>query len=266
MDDAVSWDPDRYDTYAEERGRPFVDLVARVRTVSPAVVVDLGCGPGSLTRSLVDRWPDARIVGVDSSPAMIEAAAARAIPGRLDFVHADLREWEPVAEPDVLVCNAALQWVPGHLELLPRFAGWLRPAGVLAFQVPDNFADPSHTVIRDIRTSPRWRDRLGADADRRLAVERPETYLAALVAAGLRADVWQTTYLHLLAGPDPVLEWVQGTALRPGLDLLAGDERAAAELLAEVGAGLRQAYPPGPSGTVFPFRRTFAVGHAGGLS
>jgi trans-aconitate 2-methyltransferase len=131
----------------------------------------------------------------------------------------------------------------------------------MAFQVPDNFAAPSHTVIRELRMSSKWHDRLAEDADRTVAVERPEAYLDALVAAGLMPDVWQTTYLHLLQGDDAVLEWVKGTALRPVLDLLGGDQAATKEFLAECGAQLRAAYPAGPEGTVFPFRRTFLVGH-----
>jgi trans-aconitate 2-methyltransferase len=150
-----------------------------------------------------------------------------------------------------------LQWVPGHVELLPRITHWLAPAGWLAFQVPDNFDEPSHTLLRELRRSDRWRDRLGAHADRGASVERAETYLAALAGAGLRADVWQTTYLHVLSGDDAVLEWVKGTALRPVLSLLADGDQSV--FLAEYGAKLRQAYPEQDFGTVFPFRRTFAV-------
>jgi trans-aconitate 2-methyltransferase len=256
------WDPVQYGRFADERGRPFTELVDRVRLDSPARVVDLGCGPGSLTRTLADRWPDAMITGVDSSADMIETAGQYAIPGKLDFVHADVREWQPAAPVDVTVSNALLQWVPDHLGMLADLAGWLAPGGALAFQVPDNFADPSHTTIRDLRRSEKWRDRLGEGADRTVAVERPRAYLDALGAAGLVPDVWQTTYLHLLPGDDAVLEWVKGTALRPVLDALAGDAAATAAFLAECGDRLRAAYPPGPYGTVFEFRRTFAVGHA----
>ena len=192
------------------------------------------------------------------------SAANQALPGagfaRLTYVCADLREWEPPGAPDVVVANAVLQWVPGHLDLIERIAGWLAPGGTFAFQVPANFDSPSHTVIRDLRTSQRWRDRLGEDADRRIGVEQPEAYLAALEAAGLEPDVWQTTYLHVLPGEDPVLDWVKGTALRPVLTALREDPVATQEFLAECGAALRQAYPAGSAGTVFPFRRTFAVG------
>jgi trans-aconitate 2-methyltransferase len=160
----------------------------------------------------------------------------------------------------VVVGNAVLQWVPRHLDLLATLAGWLAPGGALAFQVPDNFTEPSHLILRDLRVSPRWRDRLGDGADRTVAVERPADYLTSLADLGLVADVWQTTYLHLLSGDDAVLEWIKGTAMRPVLDRLADDPEATAAFLADCGAALRDAYPAGPHGTLFPFRRTFAVG------
>jgi trans-aconitate 2-methyltransferase len=261
----VRWDPAQYARYGDERGRPFHELLARVRVADPAYVVDLGCGPGPLTRILADRWPQARVVGVDSSPEMVAAAQELAVPGRLTFEVADLATWAPDGPCDLVVANAALHWVAGHVDLLVRFAGWLRPAGALAFQVPDNFGEPSHTLLRDLRRSPRWRDRLGAGADRGAAVEQPVTYLRALAAAGLQPDVWQTEYLHVLPGEDAVLEWTRGTALRPVLSILAPDGAAtaeAAEFEAAYAAALRAAYPRAEFGTVFPFRRTFAVGHA----
>jgi trans-aconitate 2-methyltransferase len=153
--------------------------------------------------------------------------------------------------------------VPGHLDLIARIASWLTPGGVFAIQVPDNFDSHSHLAIRDLRLSPTWRDRLGDGADREIGVQPPEAYLDAFAAAGLTPDVWQTTYLHVLAGVDPVLEWVKGTALRPVLTALATDEAATAQFLAECGELLRRAYPPAANGTtIFPFRRIFALGRA----
>ena len=255
----VRWDPRQYAAYADERARPFFELIARVDIDEPGDVVDLGCGPGALTATLLQRWPSARIVGVDSSADMVDEAAQHAVDGQLLFVRADVATWQPAGPVDVVVANAVLQWVPGHLDLLSRIASWLRPGGVLAFQVPDNFDEPSHMLLRDLRTSNRWRGRLGDGADRSAGVERPSTYLQTLVGLGLDADVWQTTYLHVLTGEDAVLEWVKGTALRPVLSTLADDEQRR-EFLADYAAALRAAYPAQSWGTVFPFRRTFAVG------
>jgi trans-aconitate 2-methyltransferase len=248
----MRWDPKQYGRYADERARPFVELVARIDVADPSYVVDLGCGPGDATATLLDRWPAAQILGVDSSADMVEAAQQRAVPDRLDFVVGDLATWEPSGPVDVVVANAALHWVPGHVELIPRFASWLAPGGALAFQVPDNFTEPSHTILAEL-----------TGHDRTAGVERPQRYLEALVEAGLEPDVWQTEYLHVLPGDDAVLEWVKGTALRPVLARLT-DPAERDAFLATYAERLRAAYPKQAFGTVFPFRRTFAVGRKPG--
>jgi trans-aconitate 2-methyltransferase len=254
-----AWDPMRYLRFAGERARPFADLVARVSAEAPATVVDLGCGEGSLTASLARRWPGAQVTGVDSSPEMLAAAAAEARPGRVEFTLGDVREWAPSGPVDVVVSNAVLHWVPGHDRLLTRWASWLPPGGWLAVQVPGNFRAPTHALLADLCRSPGWADRLSAAAPRPDAVLEPAGYLDVLSGAGLSPDAWETTYLHVLSGPDPVLAWVRSTVLRPVLALLPDDD--AARFTAEYAAALRTAYPPRPDGTtVLPFRRVFAVG------
>jgi trans-aconitate 2-methyltransferase len=253
---AHSWDPDRYLTYADERGRPFVELVARIGAEAPRRVADLGCGPGNLTALLAQRWPDADVVGLDSSPEMIEAA--RGTDARVRFEVADLRDWlaDAAREPvDVLVSNATLQWVPGHLDLMPALLAAVRPGGWLAFQVPGNFDEPSHTIRRDLAAEPAY-----AEATRAVSApdaHDPADYLDALARLGARVDAWETTYLHLLDGPDPVFTWVSGTGARPTLQALEGDLRARFE--AEFKRRLAAAYPPRPYGVVLPFRRVFVV-------
>jgi trans-aconitate 2-methyltransferase len=253
------WDPQQYLAFGDERSRPFFDLVGRVGAASPQRVVDLGCGPGQLTAALARRWPGADVVGVDSSAEMVEAAArATGADGRPRFEQGDLRDYRPDGPVDVLVSNATLQWVPEHLELLSRFVDWLAPAGWLAFQVPGNVDAPSHRILAELRRSARWRAQVGAGADRHLTVAGPTGYARALADRGLRVDAWETTYLHLLRGPDPVLEWVKGTGLRPVLAALGPHE--AEEFLAQYGARLREAYPAWSDGvTPFPFRRVFVV-------
>jgi trans-aconitate 2-methyltransferase len=255
-----AWDPVRYLRFAGERARPFAELVARIDAEAPSSVVDLGCGEGSLTASLAQRWPGARVTGIDSSPEMLAAAAAVAVPGRVEFALGDVEEWSPVEPPDVVVTNAVLHWVRGHDRLLTRWAGWLRPGGWLAVQVPGNFRAPTHALLADLCRSPRWADRLAGAAPPADAVLEPAGYLDVLTAAGLAADAWETTYLHVLTGDDPVLAWVRSTVLRPVLALLPEDD--AARFTAEYARALRQAYPVRPDGTtVLPFRRVFAVGH-----
>jgi trans-aconitate 2-methyltransferase len=256
---SAAWDPARYLRFAGERARPFADLMARVDAAAPGSVVDMGCGEGALTASLAHRWPGARVTGVDSSATMLAAATAHALPGRVDFTAGDVRDWAPGGPVDVVVSNAVLHWVPGHERILSRWAGWLAPGGWVAVQVPGNFRAPTHALLTALCRSPRWSDRLAGAAPDPDAVLEPAVYYDVLTAAGLDADVWETTYLHVLTGDDPVLAWVRSTVLRPVLALLGEDD--AAELTAAYAAALREAYPPRPDGTtLLPFRRIFAVG------
>ena len=252
------WDPQTYLTYADERTRPARDLLAAIDLADPDRVVDLGCGTGTSTRLLAARWPEAEVLGADSSPEMI--AAARDSQDGLRYEVLDAATWQPAAPLDVVFSNAMLQWLPGHLDLLPRWLAALTSGGRLAFQVPANFDAPHHVLLREFCASPAWRDRLGGISERHEAVHTPREYADALAAAGARPDVWETTYLHRLSGPDAVLTWTSGTALRPVLKALDGDDEAREAFLAEYGAALRAAYPPGPGGvTTFPFRRIFAI-------
>ena len=262
MTSTAAWDPAGYLRFGDERARPFTDLIARVGASEPRTVVDLGCGEGALTASLAQRWPGARVTGVDSSPQMLAAAAAHAVPDRVTFTHGDAQGWQPAEPVDVLVTNAVLHWVPGHADLLRRWAGQLAPGGWLALQVPGNFRAPTHALLAGLCRSPRWAGLVGDAAPAEDAVLDPAGYLDVLSGAGLATDAWETTYLHVLHGDDPVLGWVRSTVLRPVLARLGEDD--AAELTAEYAAALRAAYPRRPDGTtLLPFRRVFAVGHAG---
>jgi len=258
------WDPQTYLTYADERTRPARDLLAAIDVDDPRSVVDLGCGTGTSTRLLARRWPAADVLGTDSSPEMIDAAREEGGPPTVRYAVADAAAWHPDGPVDVWFSNAMLQWLPGHLGLLPRWLAGIRPGGALAFQVPANFDAPHHVLLREFAEAPGWRDRLGHISNRREHVHAPAEYADALAGAGARPDVWETTYLHRLAGADPVLTWTSGTALRPVLAALADDPGATEAFLAEYGAALRAAYPVGQDGvTTFPFRRIFAVAAVG---
>ena len=256
-DDRHRWDPERYLTYADERGRPFLELIARVPAIAPARVVDLGCGPGNLTRLLAERWPAAGVIGVDSSPEMIERA--RTIHG-IDWRVADARAWatdEDEPPVDVLVSNAMLQWVPDHLELLAGLAARVTPGGWFAFQVPGNFAEPSHELRRRLADEEPYRRHTRNVATP--ASHAAETYFDALAELGCAVDAWETTYLHVLRGAEPVFTWVSGTGARPTLEAL--DPVGLREPFeAELRARLAVAYPRRGDGTVLlPFRRIFVV-------
>lgn len=253
----MNWDPALYLQFEHERARPFHDLLAQVPERAYATVVDAGCGPGHLTLLLAARWPAAEVLGFDSSPEMIAEAQGGGHPKNVAFHRDDVMTWNMEPVPDLLICNAVLQWAPDHLPLVRRWVSRLKPGGVLAIQVPANLDAPHHVLLTSLRLSARWRAQLGEGAHRSLVVPGIEEYLEAAAQPSIHVNAWETTYQHIINGPDAVLRWVSGTALRPVLGMLpAADE---AEFLAEYGALLRIAYPEHPFGTPFPFRRRFLV-------
>lgn len=254
----MKWDPVKYVQFDDYRDRPFFDLTGRIQADRPRRVVDLGCGPGNLTAILARRWPEAKVVGLDSSGEMLDKAAAQAARhAGLSFRLADIAAWTPPADTDVVVTNAALQWVPGHQEMLAGWLAALKPGAWFAMQVPGNFNAPSHVLMRDLAGSARWSSRLDGVLRGGDSVGEPTDYLRIMLDAGCTADAWETTYLQVLTGVDPVLDWVRGTALRPVVAALSAEDSLAFE--AEFAAALRAAYPGTVHGTVFPFRRIFAV-------
>ena len=257
----ATWDPGQYLRYADERGRPFVDLVSRITTEALAVV-DLGCGPGQLTPVLRQRWPQAHITGLDSSPEMIDRAREQSTDPLTEYAVADAVSWEPEQPLDVLVSNAMLQWVPGHADLLLPWTEHIAPGGTLAFQVPGNFDAPSHRLLWETAARTAY-SRFTQDLGPRAAVLDPADYLALLSRPGWAVDAWETTYLHVLQGEDAVFEWISGTGARPVLQALPDGVRE--EFVADYQAALREAYPRQELGTVLPFRRIFVVAHRTGL-
>jgi len=256
-----TWDPAQYLRHAGHRVRPFADLLARIPELpgDRPRIADLGCGPGNVTALLAERWPTARVTGYDNSAEMLDKARADHGGERLDFAHADVGTWVPSEPYDLIISNATLHWVPGHAD---RFADWiagLAPGGTSAFQVPGNFGSPSHRLMRELADQYGLTDALRHDG----AVLTPQAYLERLTDLGCEADVWETTYIHLLTGEDPVLDWVKGTGLLPVLTALADDPEARDAFVAEYRPALREAYPAGPHGTPFPFRRIFAVARKG---
>lgn len=251
---AHRWDPMLYLRFGAERERGQIDLLARVGSRDPSDVVDLGCGPGNSTTVLADRWPSARLLGIDSSPEMIEQARLAA--PHASFEVADLREWLRRGEQaDVLFTHATLQWVPGHLELMGDVVAAVRPCGWLAIGVPGNFAEPSHRLREELAAEPPYAEFAG-DVASPLAYD-PGVYLRALLALGCTVDAWETTYLHQLPGSDGVFDWVSATSARPVIQALPADLRD--QFSAELRARLREAYPVEDGVVLLPFRRVFVV-------
>ena len=250
-----SWDADLYLRYADERTRPAIDLVARIGVSEPRRIIDLGCGPGNSTQVLRQRWPEAHIVGLDSSPEMI-AAAKEAHPDGT-WLLGDVAAWTCDEPFDVVYSNAAFQWVPDHPALIPRLMGMVAPGGALAVQMPTHFHSPLHQLILEIAEMPEWREQLTA-ARGAIKVEKAEFYYDLLAPICRRVDLWETEYHHVLAGPEAILAWIRGTGLRPFLSALDdGGKNRFEELLL---AGVEKAYPRRVDGKVlFGFRRLFLV-------
>jgi len=255
------WDPGQYAKFGDHRLRPALELLGRIPLESPRLVYDLGCGTGNVTRLIAERWPSARVIGIDNSPQMLETAAAA--PSRVEWVEADLRAWAPDEPPDVLFSNATLQWVEGHESLLPRLLSALACGGCLAVQMPLSRGAASHRLMVDVLRLDRPGGRtlgspeLIAAMARRWVLDPAEYY--DLLAPGARGlDIWDTEYLQVLSGDDPVLEWVKATGLRPVLNGLDGADREV--YLEEYRRRLRERYPRRPDGqTLYPFRRLFMV-------
>lgn len=252
MTAAPGWDPAVYLRHADDRSRPFLDLLARVPG-EPRTIIDLGCGPGHLTDVLLARWSDATVHGIDSSAEMVEAAHARR--DGATYEQADVSTWTPPHEVDLIVANALFQWVPDRDEVIRRLADSVASDGSFALQVPDNADAPSHRLLRELAgREPYARHTANA---RHVPPGPPEDYLETFAGLGWTVDAWSTTYLHVLPGDDPVWSWVSGTGARPVVQSLPDDLRDG--FVAEYRAALREAYPRRDFGTVLPFRRTFAI-------
>lgn len=252
----ASWDPTTYLAFADQRTRPFVELINAVDLGPERVrsIVDLGCGPGHLTTYLRRRWPAARILGIDSSPEMIAQASATNDDPLVTYEVADVAEWSGSGHVDLIVSNAMLQWVADQWAVLERLLVDLSPAAI-ALSVPNNSTRPAHRLLYELADrEPYARQLTGA---RRLPELDPATYLRFFADRGLAVDAWSTTYLQILTGPDPVYTWVSGTGARPFLQGL--DDELREDFIAEYQAQLRAAFPPEDFGTVFPFTRTFVV-------
>ena len=251
-----SWDPGQYGRFEAERLRPAIDLIDRVRLDAPATIHDLGCGPGNITALIAARWPDAHVTGVDSSPDML--ARAREESAAIEWVEVDIADWRPPKPADLVYANASLHWLADHATLFPQLLGALAPGSALAVQMPRNFAMPSHRCMEEAAAAGPWRGRM-RERSRFSPVPGPAVYYDILAPHTRTLDIWETEYLHVLEGENPVVEWTKGTGLRPYLDVLA-DDAERETFLADYAARIARAYPPQTDGkTLFPFRRIFMV-------
>lgn len=252
----ADWNPALYRRFEDERTRPARDLLARVPLDDAQLVYDLGCGPGNSTELLVQRFPKARVAGIDNSPAMLESARRR-LPG-VAFELADVAGWQPAQPPDLIYSNATLQWVPDHATLVPRLFSLLAPGGVLAVQMPDNLQEPSHRAMGEVARLEAFSAMAGRGGERTqlLGVDGYYDLLAPVAAS---TDVWRTAYQHPMASPAAIVDWLRSTGLRPYLDSLADDAQRAA-YLAEYERRIAAAYPARADGQrLLAFPRLFFV-------
>lgn len=254
---ADSWSAKQYSKFENERNRPIVDLLAHIPTTPVRTAVDIGCGPGNSTELLRAHFPAAVVSGMDSSADMITAARKR-MP-EVAFEIADISSWHGAGHYDVILANAALQWVPDHKTLFPSLINQLNPGGSLAVQMPDNFEEPAQKLMRSTAAEGPWASKL-VDASKRVAREGAGWYYDNLRSQVSTLDIWRTIYYHPLAGgAEAIVEWFKGTGLRPFLDPLTDDEKAA--FLAAYTAEIAKAYPVYDNGSVLlPFPRLFIVG------
>lgn len=251
----MPWNPSEYLRFASERLRPAIDLLARVPLERAAHVADLGAGAGNVTRLLAERFPDADLVGVDNSREML--ARARAALPSARFVEADIASWEPSSKLDLLFSNAALHWLPDHPSLFPRLCSWLAPGGCLALQMPGSFRLASHLAAYEAAQSGPWRELLPPLA-RRAGVLELDDYYRILRPHVTTLDLWETTYVHVLEGDDPVTDFFRSTLLLPYLEALPEEHRAG--FLQAYSERVRAAHPKAPDGrTLLPVRRLFLV-------
>lgn len=251
----MAWDPEQYLKFAQPRLRPALDLFARIAIDAPSSVFDLGCGTGQITRLMAERWPRSSITGLDDSPDMLGRADA-ALPN-IVWQRQDLAHWSAPSPCDLIYSNATLHWLPDHARLFTHLVGQLRPQGVLAVQMPRNFLAPSHTAIAQTALEGPWRSVL----EPLLApppVAEPAWYYDLLAPLSSQLDIWETEYLQVLEGPDPVKEWTKGTWLKTFLDALEEPMRGHFEQA--YAQRVAQAYPVRADGkTLFPFRRLFMI-------
>lgn len=249
------WNSEQYLKFKAQRTQPAIDLAARLDG-SPREIIDLGCGPGNSTRVLKNRFPNARVIGADSSENMLEKA--RADNPDLEFVQLDLNGDLSALNGkfDVVFSNACFQWVENHRELLPRVFGLLKDGGALAVQIPMNFDEPIHKMIARISESEKWREKF---LEKRIFHTLTQSeYFDILSELTDDFELWQTTYFHRMPSIESIIEWYRSTGLRTYLAALS--EADGEKFIADIYEELEREYPKQANGEIiFRFPRFFFI-------
>jgi trans-aconitate 2-methyltransferase len=250
------WNPHQYLKFANERTQPSIDLAARINVESPKSTIDIGCGPGNSTQVLRDRWPDAKIAGLDSSAAMIEKAK-KDYPD-VEWITADASKFVSNKRYDIVFSNAAIQWIPNHELLLPRLFEIVNGGGALAVQVPANKESPLHQAVLAVSSSSKW-SKFTSGAEKSFTYNAVEYYYDILFRISTKFDIWETTYYHVLNSHAGLVEWYKGTGMKPFLERLP-DDSSRTEFEKEVFEECKNSYEIRNDGKIlYPFRRIFFI-------
>ena len=248
------WKPDLYLKFEKQRTQPAIDLALRIDISAPKRIIDIGCGPGNSTIALKNRWPNADITGLDSSPAMIAQASKEY--SDINWFCADAAgDLSGLGRFDVVFSNAVIQWIPHHEELLPNLYSLLNSGGVLAVQVPNTTRMAVHLTLQSLVKSEKWRKRF-LDVDTHSVYSAPY-YYDIVSKLSDHVDLWETNYYHVMESHRSIVQWYSSTGLRPYLNRLesASDQT---DFLDEFENALKAAYPVQEDGVVlFPFTRIF---------
>jgi len=252
----MDWNPILYLKFQAERTQPSIDLVSRIQLADPASIIDLGCGPGNSTEILFRRWPKAKVTGLDSSEKMIEKAR-QDFPG-YEWILADAASYRPDSQFELIFSNAALQWIPDHLKLVPEIFSWLKPGGLLAIQVPANNESPLHLALLQVSKSSRWNDYTGS-CESQIVYHPADFYYGILSPLSQTINIWETTYYHILDSHKALIEWYRSTGMRTYLEKLP-DDTARNEFENEVLGEASAFYPlQANNKVIYPFRRLFFI-------
>lgn len=250
------WNAQLYLKFKKERTQPSIDLINRLNFQNPKKVIDIGCGPGNSTALLKKHYPDAYILGVDSSPNMIEKAVKEC--PDIDFMLFDASKDFDMLDRDfdIVFSNACIQWVPDHKRLLTDMMSILNPGGIMAVQVPNQVEMSINSVISEVTKSDKWKSKFRSE--RKFHNLAEEEYFDLLYEISSDFSMWKTIYFHRLPSQESIVEWYKSTGLRPYLEVLNDDEKSDFEK--DILQKVKEHYPICAGGEViFRFYRLFFI-------
>lgn len=254
----IMWNPDLYLKFKRERTQAVKDLIFRIKKEKPERILDLGCGPGNSTGELRKRWPEAEIIGLDSSEEMLEKA--RSSYPDIEWVQADGGEDLSFLEKfDIVFSNATIQWIPGHKRLLNNLVELINEDGILAVQVPNTKYMPIRIAINETAEDDKWQKKFH-NMKQYIHYEELSFYYDVLYKDVKEIELWETTYNHVMLDHESIIEWYNSTGMRPYLEKLEQWEKD--EFAESVLKKIRKSYKLQSDGKVlFPFRRLFFIAY-----